>query len=69
MNEPARRDFGEADAALRLEPAAAAPAASYAGRTRYTQLEYEALLGAAQAYAAERSRDIRPVIWPGLERR
>ena len=31
--------------------------------------EYEALLGAAQAYAAERSRDIRPVIWPGLERR
>jgi flavin reductase (DIM6/NTAB) family NADH-FMN oxidoreductase RutF len=25
--------------------------------------EYEALLRAAQAYAAERSRDIRPVIW------
>src|SRR5437870_11515587 len=47
MNEPARRDFGEADAALRLEPAAAAPAASYAGRTRYTQLEYEALLANA----------------------
>src|SRR5438874_1685703 len=47
MNEPARRDFGEADAALRLEPAAAAPAASYAGRTRYTQLEYDALLANA----------------------
>jgi len=31
--------------------------------------EYEALLGAAQAYAAERSRDIRPVIWKGPEGR
>jgi len=28
--------------------------------------EYEALLGAAQAYAAERSRDIRPVVWKDL---
>jgi flavin reductase (DIM6/NTAB) family NADH-FMN oxidoreductase RutF len=27
--------------------------------------EYEALLRAAQAYAAERSRDIRPVVWKG----
>jgi len=27
--------------------------------------EYEALLRAAQAYAAERSRDIRPVVWTG----
>src|SRR5213592_3936080 len=40
MNEPARRTLGEADAGLRLD----APEASYAGRTRYTQLEYEALL-------------------------
>ena len=31
--------------------------------------EYEALLHAAQAYAAERSRDIRPVVWKGLETR
>ncbi len=31
--------------------------------------EYEALLRAAQAYAAERSRDIRPVVWKGLEGR
>jgi len=31
--------------------------------------EYEALLRAAQAYAAERSRDIRPVVWKGLEQR
>jgi len=31
--------------------------------------EYEALLQAAQAYAAERSRDIRPVVWKGLETR
>jgi len=30
--------------------------------------EYEALLRAAQAYAAERSRDLRPVIWKGLAR-
>src|SRR6266852_6863376 len=29
--------------------------------------EYEALLRAAQAYAAERSRDIRPVVWSGLQ--
>ncbi|HMC54049.1 MAG TPA: flavin reductase family protein, partial [Gemmatimonadaceae bacterium] len=29
--------------------------------------EYEALLRAAQAYAAERSRDIRPVVWKGLQ--
>jgi flavin reductase (DIM6/NTAB) family NADH-FMN oxidoreductase RutF len=29
--------------------------------------EYEALLGAAQAYAAERSRDIRAVVWKGLQ--
>jgi len=29
--------------------------------------EYEALLHAAQAYAAERSRDIRPVVWKGTE--
>jgi flavin reductase (DIM6/NTAB) family NADH-FMN oxidoreductase RutF len=33
------------------------------------QAEYEALLRAAQAYAAERSRDIRPVVWKGLESR
>jgi len=31
--------------------------------------EYEALLHAAQVYAAERSRDIRPVVWRGLESR
>ena len=31
--------------------------------------EYEALLHAAQAYAAERSRDIRPVVWKGLNPR
>jgi flavin reductase (DIM6/NTAB) family NADH-FMN oxidoreductase RutF len=29
--------------------------------------EYEALLRAAQTYAAERSRDIRPVVWKALE--
>src|SRR6266702_1875427 len=29
--------------------------------------EYEALLRTAQAYAAERSRDIRPVVWKGLQ--
>jgi len=29
--------------------------------------EYEALLRAAQAYAAERSRDIRPMVWTGLQ--
>src|SRR5205807_2363995 len=29
--------------------------------------EYEALLRAAQAYAAERSRDIRPLVWKGLQ--
>ncbi|HEY3076209.1 MAG TPA: PAS domain-containing protein, partial [Burkholderiales bacterium] len=47
MNEPARRDLSEANAGLRLETAASTPAASYAGRTRYTQLEYEALLANA----------------------
>ncbi|HVH09962.1 MAG TPA: flavin reductase family protein [Gemmatimonadales bacterium] len=31
--------------------------------------EYEALLHAAQGFAAERSRDVRPVIWRGLEHR
>src|SRR2546423_6465066 len=31
--------------------------------------EYDALLRAAQAYAAERSRDIRPVVWKGPEGR
>ena len=31
--------------------------------------EYEALLHAAQAHAAERSRNIRPVVWKGLETR
>jgi len=31
--------------------------------------EYETLLQAAQVYAAERSRDIRPVVWRGLESR
>ena len=41
MNEPARRNLNEAEAGLRLD----SPATSYAGRTRYTQLEYEALLG------------------------
>src|SRR2546421_1163080 len=45
MNDPApRREFGEAEAGLRLDAPAAPGAASYAGRTRYTQLEYEALL-------------------------
>ena len=40
MNDPAPlRELGEANAGLRLESPA-----SYAGRTRYTQLEYEALL-------------------------
>ncbi|MBV9191846.1 MAG: PAS domain-containing protein, partial [Betaproteobacteria bacterium] len=39
MSEPARKTFEEAAAALRAEEPA-----SYAGRTRYTQLEYEALL-------------------------
>src|SRR6266702_2819461 len=29
--------------------------------------EYETLLRAAQAYAAERSRDIQPVVWRGLK--
>jgi hypothetical protein len=29
--------------------------------------EYEALLRAAQTYAAERSRDIRPITWTSLE--
>src|SRR5437667_11236167 len=29
--------------------------------------EYETLLRAAQAYAAERSRDIRPIVWTGLQ--
>jgi flavin reductase (DIM6/NTAB) family NADH-FMN oxidoreductase RutF len=33
------------------------------------QAEYEALLHAAQAYAAERSGDIRPVVWRGLQDR
>jgi flavin reductase (DIM6/NTAB) family NADH-FMN oxidoreductase RutF len=31
------------------------------------RVEYEQLLRVAQAYAAERSRDIRAVIWRGLE--
>jgi flavin reductase (DIM6/NTAB) family NADH-FMN oxidoreductase RutF len=31
--------------------------------------EYEALLGTAQAFAAERSHELRPVTWPGLEHR
>jgi hypothetical protein len=31
--------------------------------------EYEALLRDAQAYAAERSGDIRPVVWKGLQSR
>src|SRR5437870_2938942 len=31
--------------------------------------EYEALLRTAQAYAAERSRDIRPVVWRNLQQR
>jgi hypothetical protein len=31
--------------------------------------EYEALLRAAQEYAAERSRDIRQVVWKGLNPR
>ena len=31
--------------------------------------EYETLLHAAQAYAAERSRDIRPVVWKELKGR
>jgi len=40
MSEPApRRSLDEAEASLRVEEPA-----SYAGRTRYTQLEYEALL-------------------------
>ena len=45
MNEPApRRELGEAEAGLRRDAPATSAAASYAGRTRYTQLEYEALL-------------------------
>src|SRR5947208_16594669 len=45
MNEPApRRELNEAAAGLRQEAPAPTAAASYAGRTRYTQLEYEALL-------------------------
>ena len=44
MTESApRRKLEESDAALRTE--VPAPPAGYAGRTRYTQLEYEALLG------------------------
>ncbi|HEY5900292.1 MAG TPA: PAS domain S-box protein [Burkholderiales bacterium] len=44
MNEPApRRQLAEVEAGVRAE----SPAASYAGRTRYTQLEYEALLANA----------------------
>jgi len=31
--------------------------------------EYEALLRTAQTYAAERSRDIRPVVWTDLQQR
>ena len=31
--------------------------------------EYEALLRAAQQFAAERSRDIRPVVWKGITAR
>ena len=31
--------------------------------------EYDALLHSAQAHAAERSRDIRPVVWKGLKGR
>ena len=30
--------------------------------------DYERLLGAAQEFALARSRDLRPVIWPGLAR-
>ncbi|HZE58936.1 MAG TPA: PAS domain S-box protein [Burkholderiales bacterium] len=45
MSEPApRRKLDETDAALRADAPASGAAASYAGRTRYTQLEYEALL-------------------------
>src|SRR5947208_15333859 len=45
MNEPApRRELNEAAAGLRQEAPAPTAPSSYAGRTRYTQLEYEALL-------------------------
>jgi PAS domain S-box-containing protein len=55
VNEPrARRDLGEpAAAGVRAET----PPPSYAGRTRYTQLEYEALLANASigiAFTRER---------------
>ena len=30
--------------------------------------EYEALLKAAQRFAEQRSRDIKPIVWRGLER-
>src|SRR5438094_3674304 len=58
MNEPApRRELGEAEAGLRRDAPATSAAASYAGRTRYTQLEYEALLANLSigiAYTRER---------------
>jgi len=44
MNEPARRSLEEAAAVLRAAEVRPDEPASYAGRTRYTQLEYEALL-------------------------
>ena len=54
MSEPApRRERPEAAAGVRSEADAAAPrpdspeARAYAGRTRYSQLEYEALLANA----------------------
>ena len=54
MNEPRPlRDLADAAAGLRAE----SPPASYAGRTRYTQLEYEALLANASigiAFTRER---------------
>ena len=40
-----------------------------ANMPREWRSEYERLLTAAQAFAAERSHDIKPVTWHGLERR
>src|SRR2546421_2061903 len=58
MNEPApRRELNEAAAGLRQEAPAPTAPSSYAGRTRYTQLEYEALLANLSigiAYTRER---------------
>lgn len=58
-------------AAERASPAGEVMTAAYfrANMPAAWRSEYEALLRSAQAHAAERSRDIRPVVWRGLERR